>query len=68
MTTTFTINKIDCSSCVMMIESVCEDFPGVRQAEVQTKKMLLTVEHDTALDVSQLQSALQAAGYPVSPT
>ncbi len=66
MKTEFTVHKIECQSCVIMIESVCEDFPGVKKAEVQSRHRKLLVEHDASMNVQKLQETLTAAGYPVS--
>ncbi len=49
----------------MVIEGICEDTPGVKKAEVNTGKRLLTVEHDESVKPEQLKRALDKEGYPV---
>lgn len=65
MITTYTIHKLDCHSCAMMIEGICEDTPGVSKAEVNSHKRVLTVEHDESVKPQNIQQALDAEGYPV---
>lgn len=66
MTTTFTIHKVECQSCVVMIESVSEDIPGVERAEVRARQRQLVLTHDPSVDVHNVEKILAAAGYPVS--
>lgn len=66
MTSTFTIHRIDCQSCVLMIEEVSEETPGVDRADVDARRHVLTVTHQDTLDLQLLQQRLTDAGYPVS--
>ena len=65
MKTTFTVKHLDCASCAMVTEGICEDTPGVTKAEVLIGKKQLVIEHDKSLDADQLQNALTKEGYPV---
>lgn len=65
MKTTFTVKHLDCASCAMVMEGICEDTPGVTKAEVNSKKRQLVVEHDEAVKPEQLKAALDGEGYPV---
>lgn len=65
MKTTFKVKKLDCASCTMVIEGICEDTPGVRRAEVNAGKKQLVVEHDVSVKPEALQQALDSEGYPV---
>lgn len=65
MKSTFTINKLDCQSCAMVIEGICEDMNGVQRAEVNAAKRSLTVEHDDSVSPTVVQQALDKEGYPV---
>lgn len=65
MKTVFRVHKLDCSSCAMVIEGICEDVAGVEKAEVKTRERILVVEHGDAVDLVQLQEALTSEGYPV---
>lgn len=64
-TTTFNVQHLDCSSCAMVMEGICEDTPGVTKAEVNVKKKQLVVEHDGSVEIEKLQQALDSEGYPV---
>ncbi|MEK7637229.1 MAG: heavy metal-associated domain-containing protein, partial [Patescibacteria group bacterium] len=63
-TTSFKVLKLDCHSCAMVMEGICEDTPGVTKAEVNTGKRLLTIEHDDSVKPEQLKQALDKEGYP----
>lgn len=65
MKTTFKVLKMDCASCALTMEGVCEDTPGVSKAEVKVKDRVLEVEHDESVQPIALASALAAEGYPV---
>lgn len=67
MITTFKVHKLDCHSCSMVIEGICEDTAGVTKAEVNAVKRILKVEHDESVQPAQLQQALNQEGYPVEP-
>lgn len=64
-TTTFTVHHLDCASCAMVMEGICEDTPGVTKAEVKVHAKQLVVEHDVHLPIEKLQQELNDAGYPV---
>lgn len=51
----------------MVIEGICEDTQGVKKAEVNSIKRILTVEHDDTVTHEVLQKALEDGGYPVDP-
>lgn len=65
MKTTFKVKKLDCASCAMVIEGICEDTPGVTKAEVNAGKKQLVVEHDESVGIEQLKAVLEKEGYPV---
>lgn len=67
MISKFTIHKLDCHSCSMVIEGICEDTQGVNKAEVNSIKRTLTVEHDETVSHEVLQKALKDGGYSVEP-
>lgn len=67
MKTTFTVKHLDCQSCAMAMEGICEDTPGVAKAEVNAAKRILTVEHDESVKPETLRQALDNEGYPVEP-
>ena len=64
-TTTFHVKHLDCTSCAMVMEGICEDTPGVQKAVVNSGKRQLTVEHDESVNPEALKQALDSEGYPV---
>jgi copper chaperone CopZ len=64
-TSTFKLQKVECQSCVLVIEGICEDTPGVKRAEVNARDRTLTVEHDPSVAPEKLKQALDDKGYPV---
>ncbi len=65
MKTTFKVLKLDCHSCALVMEGICEDTPGVKKAEVNSVKRTLVVEHEETVQRETLKQALDAQGYPV---
>lgn len=63
--TTFKVLRLDCHSCSMVMEGICEDTPGVKKAEVNSRKRELVVEHEDTMQSMELKKALDAEGYPV---
>ena len=49
----------------MVMEGICEDTPGVSKAEVNSRAMTLTIEHEESVTPETLRQALGAEGYPV---
>lgn len=49
----------------MVMEGICEDTPGVKKAEVNSRKRELVVEHEDTMQSMELKKALDAEGYPV---
>lgn len=64
-TTTFKVLKMDCHSCAIVMEGLCEDTPGVKKAEVNAVKRILVVEHEETVVPEQLSQVLADEGYPV---
>ncbi len=65
MKTTFKVLRLDCHSCSIVMEGICEDTPGVTKAEVNSRKRVLTVEHEDSVQAETLKKALDVEGYPV---
>lgn len=65
MKTTFKVLKLDCHSCSMVMEGICEDAPGVKKAEVNSIKRILVVEHEETIQPERLKQLLDEEGYPV---
>jgi len=64
-TSTFKVLKLDCHSCAMVMEGICEDTAGVTKAEVNSGKRIIVVEHEESVTPTALKQALDAEGYPV---
>lgn len=64
-TTTFRIVELECLSCAMEMEGICEDTPGVKKAEVSAMKRIIVVEHEETVNPTKLKEALDAEGYHV---
>lgn len=65
MKTTFKVKHLDCTSCAMVMEGICEDTPGVKKAEVNAGKRQLIIEHDELVELEMIKKALDKEGYPV---
>lgn len=66
-TSTFRIVDLECMSCAMEMEGICEDTPGVTKAEVSARKQTIQVEHEETVSPMKLKEALDAEGYEVEP-
>ena len=64
MITSYTIHHLDCHSCAILIEGICEDIAGVDKAEVKATKKILKVSHNLS-DTTIIEKTLSAEGYPV---
>jgi cation transport ATPase len=65
MISKFKVKHLDCASCALTMEGICEDTKGVKKAEVHTISRTLTVEHDDSVKPEKIKSALAQEGYPV---
>jgi cation transport ATPase len=63
--TIFQIKNLDCPSCAMAIEGICEDQPRVKKACVHVGKKQLVIEHEADAAINQLKSVLGREGYEV---
>lgn len=64
--TTLTVNHLNCASCAIAMEGICEDLPGVTKAVVNAKHKTIAVEHDETVTPETLAQALTDAGYPAT--
>jgi copper chaperone CopZ len=57
-----------CESCVLLIEEVLAERPGVSSSSVDLESALATVAYDPSrLGLDDLHSAIEEAGYSATP-
>jgi copper chaperone len=62
----FRIADMHCSNCVMRIEGLEEDLPGVQRVRASYKKQQVEVEYDdNQVSADQIVAAIQQMGYTV---
>ena len=63
----FRVTDMHCSSCVMRIEGLEDDLPGVQRVRASYKKQQVEVEYDEAtVSAAQIVAAIQRLGYTVA--
>jgi copper chaperone CopZ len=63
---TFTIKDMHCSSCVMRIEGIENDLPGIRRISASYQKQQMVIEYDEeAINEGQIIKAVEKLGYHV---
>ncbi|MCC6147503.1 MAG: heavy-metal-associated domain-containing protein [Anaerolineaceae bacterium] len=61
---TFTITDMHCPNCVMRLEGIEDDLPGVHRATASYRSQTMEVEYDEALvTVKEIASAIRDKGY-----
>jgi len=62
----FRVTDMHCSNCVMRIEGLEDDLPGVQRVRASYKKQQVEVEYDeNSVDATQIIAAIQKLGYTV---
>jgi len=63
---TFRIPDMHCSACVMKLEGLEDDLPGVRMVQASYQKQSLLVEFDDSkVSEEEIRKAIQGLGYTV---
>jgi copper chaperone CopZ len=63
---TFRIPDMHCSACVMKLESLEDDMPGVRMVQASYQKQSMLVEYDDSkVSDGEIRKAIQGLGYTV---
>ena len=63
---TFHIPDMHCSACVMKLESLEDDLPGVSKAEASYQKQSLLVEFDERrVGIEDIKRAVERLGYTI---
>ena len=62
----FRVTDMHCTNCVMRIEGLEDDLPGVRRIRASYKKQQVEVEFDeNIVGADQIVAAIQQVGYTV---
>jgi copper chaperone len=62
----FRVTDMHCSNCVMRIEGLEDDLPGVQRVRASYKKQQVEVEFDeNKVSAAQIVTAIQHLGYTV---
>lgn len=66
MKKTFHIPDMHCSACVMKLEGLEDDLPGVRMVQASYQKQSMLVEfEDSKIGIEDIQKAVEKLGYTV---
>jgi copper chaperone CopZ len=61
---TFRVPDMQCSNCVMHVESIEDDLPGIKQVSASYHKLQMIVEYDeTIVSDEQIIAAVKKKGY-----
>ncbi len=64
----FSVPAMHCPSCVMLLEGLEDEVPGIRAVKADFKKQRMVVEYDgSEISVSQIIEAAQNEGYRAEP-
>ncbi len=64
---TFRVTDMHCSACVMRLEGLEDDLPGVKRIKASYQKQQMEVEYDEKqLSAAQIVAAIQRLGYTVA--
>ena len=63
----FRVTDMHCTNCVMRIEGLEDDLPGVKRVQASYKKQRVEVEYDEAtVSAAQIVAAILRLGYTVA--
>jgi len=64
----FRVTDMHCSACVMRLEGLEDDLPGVQRVRASYHKQQMEVEYDELkLSAEQIVAAIRKLGYTVAP-
>ncbi len=62
----FRVPDMHCSACVMRLEGLEDDLPGVKRVRASYRRQQLEVDYDeSAISPAQIVAAVQKLGYTV---
>ena len=66
--TMFRVPGMHCSACVMQLEGIEDQLPGVRRVNASYRKQLMEVEYDEQrVTIEQISGAAHEIGYEAVP-
>lgn len=66
---TFQVSDMHCSNCVMKIEALEDDLPGIKSISASYQKGRMVVEFDeTKISAEAIIAAVKKQGYTAIPT
>ncbi len=66
ITKTYTIPNMHCSGCVMALESIEDELPGIERIEGSYKKQTLKIQfNETLVSEADIQAAIRQHGYEI---
>lgn len=64
----YTITNMECPNCAMILESIEDKLPGIKEISASYRKGQMTVEFDEAkVSEAQILAAVEKKGYHVGP-
>ena len=64
---TYTITNMECPNCAMILESIEDKLPGIKEVNASYKKGQMTVEFDEKLvSEGEILAAIEQKGYQVA--
>ncbi|MDR0589454.1 MAG: cation transporter [Spirochaetaceae bacterium] len=65
MKTTLKIEGMSCDHCVRQVTDALKEIPGVKEAAVSLEEKNAVVDHEDAVTLAAMKSAVVEAGYEV---
>ena len=63
----FRVTDMHCTNCVMRLEGLEDDLPGVKRVQASYRKQQMEVEFDeVTVSATQIVAAIQKLGYTVA--
>ncbi len=67
MKSSFRVTDMHCTACVMRLEGLEDDLPGVKRVKASYQRQQMEVEYDERqLSAAQIVAAIQRMGYTVA--
>jgi copper chaperone CopZ len=64
----FRVTDMHCSSCVMLVEGIEDDLPGIQRVKASYQKARVEVEYDeTIVSEAQIIAGIKQKGYEAIP-
>lgn len=64
----FSVPDMSCTACVMTLEGLEDDLPGISQVKADYRRQRMTVKYDAAhITPEEIAAAVRALGYEPQP-